>query len=80
MCVAAAALAIACDRSPAAVGGDSRSDSTAANVKEKSTSAAEASAPQWRDVVLPAGTTLPVALDTAVGSDTSRIEDSVART
>ena len=50
----------------------------AADAKEKSASAAEANVPQWRDVVLPAGTTLPVALDTAVGSDTSRIEDSVS--
>jgi len=82
MCAAAAALAIACDRNPAVVGGDVRRDSTAppvaADTKEKSASAAEATVPQWRDVVLPAGTTLPVALDTAVGSDTSRIEDSVS--
>ena len=74
MCVAAATLAVACERSPAAVGGDVRTDSTAlpaaadaaaADAKEKSASAAEANLPQWRDVVLPAGTTLPVALDTA---------------
>lgn len=86
MCVAAAALAIACERNPAAVGGDVRSDSTAppaavaatADAKEKSKSPAEANLPQWRDVVLPAGTALPVALDTAVGSDTSRIEDRVS--
>ena len=82
MCVAAATLAVACERNPAAVGGN-RSDSTAlpaaaGDAKEKSASAAEANVPQWRDLVLPAGTTLPVALDTAVGSDTSRIEDSVS--
>jgi hypothetical protein len=81
MCVAAATLAVACERNPAAVGGE-RSDSTAlpaaGDAKEKSAGAAEANVPQWRDVVLPAGTTLPVALDTAVGSDTSRSEDSVS--
>jgi hypothetical protein len=41
--------------------------------------AAEAEAPieRWREVIVPAGTTLSVALDTAVGSDTSRVEDPV---
>jgi hypothetical protein len=33
--------------------------------------------PKWREVTIPAGTTLPVALETAVGSDTSRVEDPV---
>jgi hypothetical protein len=38
---------------------------------------AEANAARWRDVVLPAGTALPVTLETSVGSDTSRVEDRV---
>ena len=83
MCVAAAALAIACERNPAAGGGDVRSDSTARGWRRlgcegKERERRRGDVPQWRDVVLPAGTTLPVALDTAVGSDTSRIEDSVS--
>lgn len=31
----------------------------------------------WREVTIPAGTLLPVTLDTAVGSDTSRVEEPV---
>lgn len=31
----------------------------------------------WREVTIPAGTTLPVVLDTSVGSDSSRVEDPV---
>ena len=34
-------------------------------------------APAWREVTSPAGTRLPVVLDTTVGSDTSRVEDPV---
>ena len=36
--------------------------------------------PEYREVTLPAGTVLPVELQTAVGSDTSRIEDAVRAT
>jgi outer membrane lipoprotein SlyB len=36
--------------------------------------------PEYREVTLPAGTVLPVALQTAVGSDTSRVEDAVRGT
>jgi hypothetical protein len=38
---------------------------------------AKAAAPVLRDVVIPAGTRLPVALDTPVGSDISRVEQPV---
>ena len=34
-------------------------------------------APEWREVTIPAGTMLPVVLDTGVGSDISRIEGPV---
>ena len=34
--------------------------------------------PTFREVTLPSGTVLPVDLETAVGSDTSRVEDSVS--
>jgi hypothetical protein len=33
--------------------------------------------PSWREVTIPAGTHLPIALDTTVASDTSRIEQPV---
>lgn len=33
--------------------------------------------PSWREVTIPAGTQLPIALDTSVASDTSRIEQPV---
>ena len=31
----------------------------------------------WREITIPAGTQLPITLDTAIGSDTSRVEESV---
>ncbi len=39
--------------------------------------AAAINEPAYRDVVLPAGTVLPIALDSYVASDTSRVEDQV---
>jgi hypothetical protein len=36
-----------------------------------------APAPVWREVTIPAGTNLPVVLDTGVGSETSRVEEPV---
>jgi hypothetical protein len=90
LCVAAATLAIACDQRPAPVGSDARNDLTAAAAAADSNSKAESAdnrhaatenaasdAPRWREIVLPAGTALPVALDTSVGTDTNRVEDRV---
>lgn len=37
-----------------------------------------ADAPAWREVTIPAGTTLPIVLDTSVSSATSRVEQPVA--
>ena len=34
-------------------------------------------APAWREVTIPAGTSLPLVLDTAIGSDISRVEQPV---
>jgi hypothetical protein len=34
-------------------------------------------APAFREVTIPAGTSLPIVLDTAIGSDTSKVEDPV---
>src|SRR4051794_4327634 len=36
-----------------------------------------AAADSWREITIPAGTTLPVVLDTTIGSDISRIEEPV---
>jgi len=36
-----------------------------------------APAPAWREVTIPAGTSLPVVLDTGIGSETSRVEEPV---
>jgi hypothetical protein len=41
-------------------------------------SAETAAAPRVREVTIPAGTVLPIVLDTSVGSDTSRAEQSVS--
>ena len=38
---------------------------------------AEAPKPVWREVTIPAGTSLPVVLDTGVNSETSRVEEPV---
>ncbi len=43
----------------------------------KSAPATNAPVITWREVTIPAGTTLALALDTAVGSDTSRVEEPV---
>jgi len=40
-------------------------------------SATPAAAPVWREVTIPAGTSLPVVLDTGVNSETSRVEEPV---
>jgi hypothetical protein len=37
----------------------------------------EAAAPAFREVTIPAGTRLPIVLDSSVGSDTSRVEEAV---
>jgi hypothetical protein len=88
MCAAVAALSIACGPGSANSGTEARTDltrepasatdkSATADKKEAAGAGKMSDVPQWREVVLPAGTTLPVALDTSVGSDTSRVEDRV---
>src|SRR5262245_33967691 len=89
LCVAAATLAIACDQRSAPVGSDPRNDLTtaaaadsnsktaSAEKRDRTAEAAVSETAHWREVILPAGTTLPVTLDTSVGTDTSRVEDRV---
>jgi hypothetical protein len=81
----AAALSSAC--ALAACNGasaTSSNSSTAAGTTPANGSAAAASAPDrraaesaMREVTLPAGTQLPIVLDTSIGSDTSRVEEPV---
>lgn len=82
MCAAVAALSIACGQGSTTSSTQAQTDLTREPAADKPAGAhkkeaAMSDAPQWREVVLPAGTTLPVALDTSVGSDTSRVEDRV---
>jgi hypothetical protein len=68
----------ACNREVANVG--AVSDSTAAKpVATSGADAAPAARPEagWHEVTIPAGTQLPIVLDTSVGSSTSRVEQPV---
>jgi len=70
----------ACDRTQAtARDGDPAAAATPGAVATSGAPAAatEAAAAATREVTIPAGTRLPVVLDTGVGSDTSRIEQPV---
>jgi hypothetical protein len=80
--VAVAALCAGC-------GGDATTDPPASAEAPGTESAASSAVkkaaaavgiPTYREVTLPAGTTLPLDLKTAVASDTSQIEDSVRAT
>ena len=87
MCLSAAVFAVACAQGtdPVASADSPSQDATdatagrgaAKDASGKEAADAEAPAVRWREVVVPAGTALSVALDTAVGSDTSRVEDPV---
>ena len=83
MCLSAVAFAVACTQGTDPIASaDSPSqtatDANAGRGAAKDASGKEAAeAERWREVVVPAGTALSVALDTAVGSDTSRVEDPV---
>jgi hypothetical protein len=61
---------------PAAAGGpaDSPAEVTPGDAIKK----VSAARPDYREVTLPAGTVLPVTLETSVGSDTSRVEQPVS--
>ena len=87
MCLSAMAFAVACAQGTDPVASADNPSHTAADAiagrgaakdaSGKEAAEAEALAERWREVVVPAGTALSVALDTAVGSDTSRVEDPV---
>ena len=70
--LAVAVLSVACG------GGESPETATAAGVEVGGAPAAAApAAPRFREVTLPAGTTLRLQLRSAVASDSSRVEDTV---
>jgi hypothetical protein len=72
--LAVAGLCAACG------GGESPETATAAGVEAEAAAggaAAAPAAPRFREVTLPAGTTLRLQLQSAVASDSSRVEDTV---
>jgi hypothetical protein len=68
----AAAAASGCDRSTASASGNGAATGRADMTRKAETAATS------REVTIPEGTQLTVMLDTAVGSDTSRVEEPVA--
>jgi len=88
--VAASVAAGACKGGPPARGNalatpssTAASDTSGAPVATAGSSGASrpgaaTAAPVWREVTIPAGTTLPIVLDTTVSSATSRVEEPVA--
>src|SRR5262245_23937754 len=69
---AAVAPALPADSSPASVATGGRADAVALSAATPG-----AGVPAFREVTIPAGTRLPIVLDTSVGSDTSRVEQPV---
>jgi hypothetical protein len=75
--LAAASLTVGCGSTP---GQSTDTSADAASEESGATTAAKKAAsavPTYREVTLPAGTSLPLELKTAVASDTSKVEDSV---
>ena len=70
------AIVVVCSNPSASAGNDVASPSERPIVAATS-GAASAAAPAIREVTLPAGTVLPVDLETTVGSDISRVEQPV---
>jgi len=63
---------------PATDGSSIGGDAAGRNAAATNTGAAHAgTADTWREITIPAGTTLPVVLDTTIGSDISRVEEPV---
>lgn len=75
-----AAFGTGCGGNGAGKEGDAAApaEGAAASVVQKA--AAAVGIPTYREVTLPAGTTLPLELKTAVASDTSQVEDTVRAT
>lgn len=78
------AVAVACAGCDGSADNPASTTAEAAEAPESATGAADARAaaavPVYREVTIPAGTTLRLDLATAIGSDSSRVEDTVRAT
>ena len=70
----------ASDPAPSATNGDRRAASASPGAATTESEAGRPGVPEYREVTLPTGTVLPVELTTAVGSDSSQVEDAVRGT
>jgi hypothetical protein len=68
------ATAVPADSNGSAVATGGRADAS----RPDASPAATPAAPAWREVTIPAGTSLPIVLDTSISSATSRVEQPVA--
>lgn len=80
--VSALAVTAACSSTPSGKPGTDASNSSSGALATKSAEAAAtlSGLPQFKEIVVPAGTTLSLTLETAVSSDESRPEDQVRAT
>lgn len=74
----AAVITGACTRAETAAAAAGTPTGTAGAIDPKSPAKAEAAEAAVREVTIPAGTRIPVTLDTSVGSDISRVEQPVS--
>ena len=75
-----ATIVVGCNQTPAGTSGNASAASAAAGAATPATKASAspaAATASAREITIPAGTQLTVTLDTPVGSDTSRVEESV---
>lgn len=77
MLVAAGVATGACNREAADNGAAPRAKPVATAGSGEAASARPEPAEGWHEVTIPAGTLLPIVLDTSVGSSTSRVEEPV---
>jgi hypothetical protein len=73
----AAVTTVACNRTTAPGADGPSSETAGTTAAAKSAPAPVHTSAVWHEVTLPTGTHLPVVLDTAVGSDTSSVEEPV---
>jgi hypothetical protein len=72
------ALTVAACNRAGAVAAAAENPAAASPSTERASAASAETASVTREITIPAGTTLPIVLDTSVGSDTSRVEQRVA--
>lgn len=77
-CAQAETASASPDKSLATSAAASATDAKAAPTAATAAATPAADADTWREVTIPAGTVIPVTLDTSVGSDISRVEQPVS--